>query len=84
VGCNEPFLRANVSRSLAASPRGEHQDRRARVQALSSSDHSQAQTEAGGFHIRRERDSWAGTEPGYKITVGANGPVRQESDAVPQ
>jgi hypothetical protein len=35
-------------------------------------------------HVRGQRDSRAGTEPPDQIPVGADGTVRQESDAVPQ
>jgi hypothetical protein len=43
---------------------------------------SQAPFAASGLRVRRERDSWAGAEPGNEITVGANGTGWQKSDAV--
>jgi len=40
---------------------------------LCRSEHSQTQTAAGGFRVRGERDSRAGTEPPDQIPMGTNG-----------
>src|SRR6266576_7039664 len=60
--CNEPFLRANANRGLAADSRRKRQGRRAWERALSRSHDSQARIATSGLRIRRERDSWAGAE----------------------
>jgi hypothetical protein len=39
---------------------------------------------AGGFRVRRDRDSRAGAEPADEIPLGTVGTVWQESDASPQ
>jgi hypothetical protein len=49
---------------------------------LSGSHHSPERLAAGGLRFWRERNSWAGAEPGYEITLGAVGTVWQKSDAV--
>jgi hypothetical protein len=81
--CNEPFLRANSSRGLAASPRRERQGGRVRKGALSRPADPKTRFATGGFRFRRERDSWAGAEPRNQIPVGANGTVWQKGNAVP-
>jgi len=45
---------------------------------------SQAPFAASGLRVRRERDSWAGAEPGNEIPLGTDGTVWQKGDAVHQ
>src|SRR5215472_8679701 len=45
--------------------------------------HPQARFAAGGFRIRRERDSGTTAEPSDQIPVGAISTIRQEGDAIP-
>ena len=65
------------------APRRGHQGRRTRHGALPRSPESEAPSPVGGFRVRGERGSWTGTEPSDEIALGADGTLRQESDAVP-
>lgn len=51
---------------------------------LSRAAHAQARSAAGGFRVRRQRDSRARAEPRHEIPMGEAGAVREEGDAVPQ
>jgi len=66
--------------SLTARFRRKRQVRRAWERALSGHGGPQTRFATSGLRIRRERDSWVGTE----IPVGADDTLWEECDAVPQ